>query len=155
MLLPRSLPQTVSCSNGETVVLVPQIIPFREAQRSQRSALPLCPWRLRQASRIRICLRSWVFSSSNEPPEYTTRLEFGATVDMNMVQRLNTAQTRQIIRDLTPQGLVDYQIPEPVSAARVEEFCSGIAAQAAGRCYGWFDANLVPRGLLVGMIVPD
>jgi hypothetical protein len=74
---------------------------------------------------------------------------------MNMVQRLNTAQTRQIIRDLVPQGLCEYAIPEPVSPARVEEFCSGIAAQAAGRCYGWFDANLVPRGLLVGMIVPD
>src|ERR1035437_5000793 len=155
MLLPRSLPQTVSCSNGEMVVLVPQIIPFREAQRSQRSALPLCQWRLRLASRIRICRLLWAFSSSSGALGYTTRPEFGATVDMNMVQRLNTAQTRQIIRDLVPQGLCEYAIPEPVSPARVEEFCSGIAAQAAGRCYGWFDANLVPRGLLVGMIVPD
>jgi hypothetical protein len=74
---------------------------------------------------------------------------------MTMVQRLNAAQTRQIIRDLVPQGLCNYSIPEPVSAERVEEFCSGVAAQATGRCYGWFDANFVPRGFLVGMIVLD
>jgi len=72
-----------------------------------------------------------------------------------MVQRLNAIQTRQIIRDLVPQGLVDYRIPEPVSAVRVEEFCAGIAAQPTGRCYGWFDDQLKPRGFLVGLIMPD
>ena len=72
-----------------------------------------------------------------------------------MVQRLNAAQTRQIIRELVPQGLVDYRIPEPMSAARMEEVCVGIASRPEGRCYGWFDKDLVPRALLVGMIMPD
>lgn len=72
-----------------------------------------------------------------------------------MIQRLNANQTKQIVRDLVPQGLVDYRIPEPVDADRVEEFCTGIAALPEGRCYGWFDQNLIPRGFLVGMIVRD
>ena len=72
-----------------------------------------------------------------------------------MVQRLNVEQTRQVIRDLVPQGLCAYQIPEPVSADRMEEFCTGVAALPQGCAYGWFDAGYTPRGFLVGLIMPD
>ena len=72
-----------------------------------------------------------------------------------MVQRLNAEQTRQVIRELVPQGLVNYNIPEPVSAARMEEVCTAMASQPAGRAYGWFDDKLTPRGVLVGLVMPD
>lgn len=72
-----------------------------------------------------------------------------------MVQRLNAQQTKQVIRDLVPQGLCDYQVPDPVSAEALEASCGGIAALPGGRSYGWFDSKFVPRGILVGLIRPD
>jgi hypothetical protein len=72
-----------------------------------------------------------------------------------MIMRLNSDQTRQVIRDLVPQGLADFKIPEPVSAERVEEFCSALAGRKEGRSYGWFDKDLIPRAFLVGLICPD
>jgi hypothetical protein len=72
-----------------------------------------------------------------------------------MVQRLNAEQTRQVVRDLVPQGLCAYSIPEPVSASRMEEVCTGMAASPTGRAYGWFDDNLQPHAILVGLIMPD
>jgi hypothetical protein len=72
-----------------------------------------------------------------------------------MVQRLNAEQTRQVIRDLVPQGLCHYAIPEPVSAARMEAVCTGMAKQSSGRAYGWFDKDLTPRAILVGLVMPD
>jgi hypothetical protein len=72
-----------------------------------------------------------------------------------MVQRLNAEQTRQVVRDLVPQGLCAYSIPEPVSAARMEEVCTGMASQSTGRAYGWFDAEYKPKAILVGLVMPD
>jgi len=72
-----------------------------------------------------------------------------------MVQRLNAEQTRQVIRDLVPQGLCRYAIPEPVSAARMEAVCTGMAASPTGRAYGWFDKSFTPRAILVGLVMPD
>jgi hypothetical protein len=72
-----------------------------------------------------------------------------------VVQRLNLDQTRQLIRDLLPQGLDAFRMPEPVQPERLEEFCALTAASPAGRVYGWFDSNLEPRGFFAGLIVPD
>ena len=72
-----------------------------------------------------------------------------------MVQRLKASQMRQIVRDLIPQGLLEYRIPEPVSGEAVEKSFTEFASARGGRCYGWFDSSLTPRGVLVGMIRPD
>src|SRR5664279_587767 len=72
-----------------------------------------------------------------------------------MVQRLTAEQTRQVVRELVPQGLCDYLIPDLVSASRMEEVCTNMASSLGGRAYGWFDAELSPRAILVGIVMPD
>jgi hypothetical protein len=72
-----------------------------------------------------------------------------------MVQRLNAEQTRQIIRDLVPLGIADYRIPEQVTGDALEQSCVPIAASPCGRSYGLFSDDLKPRGVLVGLVIPE
>jgi len=72
-----------------------------------------------------------------------------------MVQRLNSDQTRQIIRDLVPSGFTQLRVPEPVSEDAIIEFCGAMASTPAGRSYGLFDDGLKPVGFFIGLIMPD
>lgn len=72
-----------------------------------------------------------------------------------MVQRLNAQQTQLVVRDLVSQGLCDYQIPDKMSPEAMEKACVNIVSNPTGRAYGWFDSGFTPRGILVGMVVPD
>lgn len=72
-----------------------------------------------------------------------------------MVRKLTSEQTRKIIEDLCPQGLLDFCIPEPLSQAAVVEFCSALVKSPVGVGFGWFDTASAPRGFLVGLVMPD
>lgn len=72
-----------------------------------------------------------------------------------MVQRLNSAQAQQIVLDCVPLGFTELRYPEPVSVESIRDFSRQIAESPFGRCYGLFTADLQPRGLLAGMIMPD
>lgn len=72
-----------------------------------------------------------------------------------MVQRLNAAQTRQIIRDLIPEGLSRFRLPEPLDPEVAEEAAAQLVDAGTGRVYGLFDDLLRPRGLLVGLVTQD
>jgi hypothetical protein len=72
-----------------------------------------------------------------------------------MIQRLNAEQTRQMIRDLVPLGIANYRIPEQVTGEALENSCVPVAASSCGRSYGLFSDDLMPRGVIVGLVVPE
>lgn len=72
-----------------------------------------------------------------------------------MVLRLNSEQTRQIVRDCVPLGFTQLRYPEPVSAEAIEQTATAIAGSEIGRCYGLFTDRLEPRGLFAGLIMAD
>lgn len=70
-----------------------------------------------------------------------------------MVQRLNAAQTFQIILDL-PEAC-ELRIPEPIDLDWIAANCAAMVEQPSGRAFGFFDDTLTPHGILVGGIMPD
>ena len=72
-----------------------------------------------------------------------------------MVQRLNSEQTRQIIRDLVPSGFTKLRLPEPVMEEPVVESGSVMASTSIGRSYGMFGEDLKPTGFFIGLVMPD
>ena len=72
-----------------------------------------------------------------------------------MVQRLNSEQVRQIFQDLIPLGIARQRVPEPVDPEFVALTCASLVSGPTGRGYGLFDNQLQPRGVLIGLIMPD
>lgn len=73
-----------------------------------------------------------------------------------MVQRLNAAQTRQVIEDLAPKVFTRYtHLPRPPSVEAISGTCARIADAPIGRSYGMFDDSLQATGFLIGYVMPD
>lgn len=72
-----------------------------------------------------------------------------------MVQRLDAAQTRQIIQDLLPLGLSRFHFPEPLDPEVASNSAVQMIEAGSGRVYGLFDGLLRPRGVLVGLVTQD